>query len=51
MSAAVIIGAVLLIGVGLVASQLVRLKAWLDRPPPPAPPEDPQDSDEPGTPA
>lgn len=44
MTAALIIGAVLLIGIGLVASQLIRLKEWLDRQPPPEalePPEPP----------
>jgi hypothetical protein len=35
MTTALIIGGVLLVGVGLVASQLVRLKDWLDRQPPP----------------
>ena len=34
MTTALIIGGVLLVGVGLVASQLVRLKDWLDRQPP-----------------
>ena len=44
MNEALIIGAVLLIGIGLVASQLIRLKEWLDRQPPPEalePPEPP----------
>lgn len=41
MTTALIIGGVLLVGVGLVASQLVRLKDWLDRQPPP-----PADGDE-----
>jgi hypothetical protein len=44
-TAAVIIVAVLLVGIGLVASQLVRLKDWLDRQPPPAPPESHPDDD------
>ncbi len=44
-----IIVAVLLVGIGLVASQLVRLKDWLDRQPPPAPPE-PGPDDEAGGP-
>lgn len=37
MSTALIIGAVVLVGMGLVASQLFRLKDWLDRQPPPDP--------------
>jgi len=45
LTAAVIIVAVLLVGIGLVASQLVRLKDWLDRQPPPAPPESHPDDD------
>jgi hypothetical protein len=36
---ALIIGGVLLVGVGLVASQLFRLRDWLNRPPPPPPDE------------
>jgi hypothetical protein len=39
MSTALIIGAVLLVGMGLVASQLFRLKDWLKRQPPPDPDE------------
>ena len=42
----VIVGAVL-VGVGLVASQLFRLKDWLDRQPPPAElPPAPEDHDD-----
>ena len=37
MSTALIIGAALLVGMGLVASQLFRLKDWLKRQPPPDP--------------
>jgi hypothetical protein len=37
MSTSLIIGAVLLVGMGLVASQLYRLKDWLNRQPPPDP--------------
>lgn len=40
MTGAVIAGGLLLFGVGLVASQLLRLKSWLDRQPPPPPPPD-----------
>lgn len=36
MTTALIVGGLLLVGVGLVASQLVRLKDWLARQPPPA---------------
>lgn len=39
MTTALIIGGLLLLAVGLVASQLVRLKDWLNRQPPPAAPE------------
>lgn len=38
MTTAMIVGGVLLVGVGLVASQLFRLKDWLARQPPPPPP-------------
>jgi len=38
MTTAVIVGGALLVGVGLVASQLFRLKDWLARQPPPPPP-------------
>ena len=41
MTAVVIIGIALLVGLGLVASQLARLKRWLGTPPPPASPEEP----------
>jgi hypothetical protein len=46
-----IVGGVLLLAIGLVASQLFRLKDWLDRQPalPPADPEAPG-SAEPGAP-
>lgn len=37
MTTALIIGGLLLVGVGMVASQLFRLKDWLNRQPPPAP--------------
>lgn len=50
MSEALIIGAVLLIGIGLVASQLIRLKDWLDRQPPPPPPDATDESGQPGGP-
>ncbi len=44
MTTAVIIGGLLLVGLGLVASQLFRLKDWLDRQPPtPNPPAEPDD--------
>ncbi len=45
MTTALIVGGLLLVGLGLVASQLVRLKDWLDRQPPP--PEHPEDPDPP----
>jgi hypothetical protein len=37
MTTALIVGGLLLLGVGLVASQLFRLKDWLNRQPPPNP--------------
>ncbi|MCW1957330.1 MAG: hypothetical protein KIH64_002030 [Mycobacterium sp.] len=37
MTTALIVGGLLLVGVGLVASQLFRLKDWLNRQPPPSP--------------
>lgn len=37
MTTALVIGGALLVGVGLVASQLFRLKDWLNRQPPPDP--------------
>lgn len=46
MATALIVGGLLLVGLGLVASQLFRLKDWLDRQPPPTPP--PADDDQPG---
>ena len=39
MTAVIVIAIALLLGVGLVMSQLVRLKTWLGKPPP----EDPAD--------
>lgn len=61
MNEALIIGAVLLIGIGLVASQLIRLKEWLDRQPPPealepseppaGPGQNPSDSSDPSDPS
>ena len=39
MTTALIVGGLLLLGVGLVASQLFRLKDWLNRQPPVAPDE------------
>ncbi len=39
MTTAVIVGGVMLVGMGLVASQLFRLKDWLARQPASAPPE------------
>ena len=48
MTTALIVGGLLLVGLGLVASQLFRLKDWLNRQPPvqpqPEKPEDPGDS-------
>jgi hypothetical protein len=38
MTTALIIGGLALVGLGLVASQLIRLKDWLDRQPPVEPP-------------
>lgn len=40
MSTAWIVGGLLLVGLGLVASQLFRLKDWLARQPPPTPSAD-----------
>lgn len=44
MTTALIIGGLVLVGLGLVASQLFRLKDWLDRQPPPQelPPPEPE---------
>jgi hypothetical protein len=39
MTTALIVGGLLLVGLGLVASQLFRLRDWLNRQPPPPPPE------------
>lgn len=47
MQTAVIVGAVLLLAIGLVASQLFRLKDWLNRQPP-VPPIDQEPNDRPG---
>ena len=38
MTTAVIVGGVMLVGMGMVASQLFGLKDWLERQPPPPPP-------------
>lgn len=35
MTTALIVGGLLIVGVGLVASQLARLRDWLNRQPPP----------------
>ncbi len=37
MTTALIVGGLLLVGVGMVSSQLFRLKDWLNRQPPPDP--------------
>ncbi len=42
MTAVVVIGIAMLIGLGLVASQLARLRKWLGKPPPEAPHDDVQ---------
>lgn len=43
MTTALIVGGLLLVGVGLVSSQLFRLRDWLARqPPPPESPPDPE---------
>ena len=39
MTAVVVIAIALLVGVGLVMSQLVRLRTWLGKPPPEDPPD------------
>ena len=44
MTAVVVISIALLLGVGLVVSQLVRLKEWLGK----APPPDPETTEPPG---
>ena len=46
MTTALIVGGLLLVGLGLVASQLFRLKDWLARQPTPI--EEPTDPDAPG---
>jgi len=44
MTVAIVVG-LLLVGLGIVASQLFRLKDWLNKPPPPVePPDDPDAS-------
>ena len=45
MTTALIVGGLLLVGLGLVSSQLFRLKDWLARQPPPPPPESPEEPD------
>jgi len=40
MTAVVVIAIAVLLGLGLVASQLARLRRWLGKPPPEAPPDD-----------
>lgn len=47
MSIAWIVGGLLLVGLGMVASQLFRLKDWLARQPPPSPPEESVEPDKP----
>ena len=44
MTTVLIVGGLLLVGLGLVSSQLLRLKDWLARQPPP-PPKDPNEPD------
>ena len=39
MTAVIVIAIALLLGVGLVMSQLVRLRTWLAKPPPEDPPD------------
>lgn len=39
LTAVIVISIALLIGAGLVVSQLVRLKEWLGKAPPPPPPD------------
>lgn len=48
MSTAWIVGGLLLVGIGMVSSQLFRLKDWLARQPPPPPPEETGESETPG---
>jgi hypothetical protein len=40
LTAVIVIAIALLLGLGLVASQLVRLKGWLGKPPPAVPPDE-----------
>lgn len=47
MTAIIAISVGLLLGVGLVVSQLVRLKEWLGKAPPEEPPQEPLDVKEP----
>jgi hypothetical protein len=42
MTVVIVIGIALLLGLGLVVSQLARLKRWLGQPPPPPPPDEGQ---------
>jgi hypothetical protein len=39
LTAIIVIAIALVLGAGLVLSQLVRLRAWLDKPPPKDPPD------------
>ena len=39
MTATIVIAIALLVGVGLVVSQLARLRTWLSKPPPKQPPD------------
>jgi hypothetical protein len=39
LTAVIVIAIALLLGLGLVVSQLVRLKGWLGKPPPAVPPD------------
>ncbi|MCB0930918.1 MAG: hypothetical protein KDB71_03340 [Mycobacterium sp.] len=50
MSIAWIVGGLLLVGLGMVASQLFRLKDWLARQPPPSPPPEADEAGEPDQP-
>lgn len=53
MATYLIVGGLLLVAVGMVSSQLFRLKDWLNRQPPPAAadPDRPDPPDQPETPA
>jgi hypothetical protein len=44
-----IVVGLLLVGLGIVASQLFRLKDWLNKPPPPPPPPPSEHPDQPDT--